>query len=64
MIARRGHGGAALDLGIDPSTLYRDLRRLDIVEPARAAYKAHRRSKRSRSEAAGYPQETARPDAD
>src|SRR4051812_24125233 len=42
LIARRGHGGAARELGIDPSTLYRDIRRLDIVERARAAYRTHR----------------------
>jgi hypothetical protein len=60
LIARRGHGGAARELGVDPSTLYRDIRRLDIVDRARAAYGTHRRSKRMDAD---YPQESVGSDA-
>src|SRR3954470_3123904 len=42
LVAGYGHIGAAQQLGIDPSTLYRDVRRLGIAEEERAAIRAHR----------------------
>jgi DNA-binding transcriptional ArsR family regulator len=47
LIRRRGQGSAAGELGIDPKTLYRDIRRLGILEQAKAASRAHRRNKRA-----------------
>jgi transposase-like protein len=63
LIARRGHGGAARELGINPSTLYRDIRRLGIAERARAAYRTQRRGKIAGPAAAGHPEETVPCDA-
>ena len=48
LVAVHGRIGAAQELGIDRSTLYRDVRRLGIVEEERAAVRAHRRGKDSR----------------
>jgi hypothetical protein len=42
LVAGYGHTGAAQQLGIDSSTLYRDVRRLGIAEEERAAIRAHR----------------------
>jgi hypothetical protein len=50
LIARQGQGGAARELGVDPSTLYRDIRRLDIVDQAKAARRRRRRKQEAGAE--------------
>jgi transposase-like protein len=42
LVAAHGYIGAAQQLGIDPSTLYREVRRLGSAEKERAAIQAHR----------------------
>ena len=44
LVAAHGHDGAAQQLGIDPKTLYRDVRRLGIAEEERAAIQTYRRA--------------------
>jgi transposase len=43
LVATHGRLGAALELGVDPRTLDREVRRLGILEQAKAAMRTYRR---------------------